>query len=400
MAKIWAIARTTYRQRIWSGSFMILTFGLPILMIVAGAIPILREIRGELGTIGIVDQSRQLQPVTTISIGDEQVQLKYFNEPEGANQAWQRGEVVGYAVLPPDYLSNPLIEYYSEKEPSARQASVIAAAVRQGLVPDQPTAYYQRLDNPTAMEYTNISGRDRLSEGLELILKVATPIALGLMFALSVLTGTSQIGQAVVEEKDQRSMEMIITSVSPEQLISGKLLGMTLLTLTQVAIWVGSAIIALGLAFGGQFASGEVSIPWQAMLWAILLGVPGYFLFAILSSATGVIAGDKQQAQQLAGMLGFVGLFPLWFMAPIIQSPSGPLAIFLTLFPLTSPVVGLFRLGISEVPLWQLVTSVIVLAVSVGLGVLLVARVFRASMLMYGQRLRPKQIWQALKQGG
>jgi ABC-2 type transport system permease protein len=369
-------------------------------MIVAGAIPILQEIGGEVGTIGLVDYSGELAPVQEVMVNEEEVDIEYFQRQEDARQAWQSGEIVGFALVPQDYLANPEIKYLSDQEPGAMQESVIAEIVRRGLVPNQTDAFYKRLDNPAAMEYTNITGRDQLSEGLELILKVAAPVALGLMFALAVLTGTSQIGQAVVEEKDQRSMEMVITSVSPEQLISGKLAGMTMLTLTQVGIWIGSAFLALALAFGQQFASGAVSIPWRAFLWAALLGIPGYFLFAILSAMTGVIAGDKQQAQQLAGMLGFVGLFPLWFMAPIVQSPSGPVAVGLTIFPLTSPVVGMFRLGISEVPAWQLLAGFLAMLLSISLGIWLVARIFRASMLMYGQRLRPGQIWQSLKQAG
>jgi len=87
-----------------------------------------------------------------------------------------------------------------------------------------------------------------------------------------------------VREKDQRSMEMIITSLSPRELVTGKVLGMTLLSLTQVAVWALGAGAAIGLAMLGVLEPQALSIPWRALLWGALLGVPGYFLYAVIAA--------------------------------------------------------------------------------------------------------------------
>ena len=147
-------------------------------------------------------------------------------------------------------------------------------------------------------------------------------------------------------------------------------------------------------AAGGQ----TLSIPWEAVIWATLLGVPGYFLYTVLASGLGIIAGDRQQARQLSGLLGFVGLSPLYFMGILINDLDSPLALGLTWFPLTAPTVALFRMALSQVPTWQLAVSLAILIASLVVSVWFVARIFRAAMLIYGQSLRPKQIWQVLRQ--
>jgi ABC-2 type transport system permease protein len=112
----------------------------------------------------------------------------------------------------------------------------------------------------------------------------------------------------------------------------------------------------------------------------------------------GIIAGDTRQAQQLSGFLGFIGLIPLWFAGVLIQSPNSPLAVGLTLFPLTGPIFALLRMSFVEIPLWQLGLSLVFLLVSLVLGIWLVSRVFRIAMLMYGQSFNLKQVASSLKE--
>ena len=192
-------------------------------------------------------------------------------------------------------------------------------------------------------------------------------------------------------------MEMVITSLAARELVIGKVLGITLLTVTQVAIWATGAGIAIALTLTAV-GSAPLSIPWRAMSWALLLGVPGYFLFAVLAAGLGIIAGDRQQARQLSGLLGFLGLMPLYLLGVLINDMDGPLALGLTWFPLTAPMVALFRVALSQAPTWQLIISLVILIASVVGSVWFVTRIFRAAMLVYGQSLRPRQIWRALRQ--
>jgi ABC-2 type transport system permease protein len=398
MRKIWLIATTTYRRRIRSGTFLFLTFGLPVLMVIAGAIPFIRAWGGDLPAVGYVDQTGRLAPVTQVPIEDATLTLSAYADTGAAQTAFQRGEIAGYLVIPDDYFQGQPAAFYAEEEPGGKLEEALTAFMRRAMLPDEPAWTLDRLADPSEVTYVARDSGEEIAEGPAVAVRFATPLVLALVFAIAVLTGASQMGSAIVREKDQRSMEMIITSLAPRELVAGKVLGMTLLSLTQVGIWAVGGGIAIGLALSSAVDVQTLSIPWEAPMWALLLGVPGYFLYAVLASGLGVIAGDSQQAQQLAGILGLLGLAPLWFMGLLINALNGPLAVGLTMFPLIAPMIGLSRMALVEVPTWQLITSLAILVASLIGSILLVARIFRAAMLMYGQALQPRQLLQALRE--
>lgn len=398
MRRAWLVAKTAYRQGVRSGTFLLLTFGIPVLMVIAGSIPILMERGGRLPRVGYVDETGRLAPVDAVAVGDETLDLMGYRDVAAAAEALADGAVGGYLVIPEGYFEGARPTFHGDRSPNVRLQSGLTTFMREALLPGASSWQLARLESPSVVTFVSTGTGDRVAEGPALIVRIGAPAFLALIFLLTVVTTTGQIGSAVVQEKEQRAMEMVITSLSPRELVTGKVLGMTLLSLTQVAIWVLGAGAGLGLALFGTLRLEELSIPWRSILWAGLLGIPGYFLYAVLASGLGIIAGDKQQARQLAGILGFLGVTPVYFMGLLIDNLGGALGVGLTLFPLTAPMIALFRMTLSDVPTWQLAGSFAVLMVSLGASVWFVARIFRAAMLMYGQALRPRQIVRALRQ--
>lgn len=398
MNKTWLVAKTTYQRRIRSGTFLILTFGLPLLMVIAGAIPFLRNAGDSLPPIGYVDRTGQLAPVEQVALEGRTLRVTAYPDADAARAALEQGQIEGYLIVPEKYWIGDVPAFYAREEPNWMLQEGLAAFMRRAMRPQADADQLARLADPTNLTYVSLATGDRVSEGVGLVVRFGAPAALALVFALTVFTGASQMGASVVREKDQRAIEMVITSLSPVELVSGKILGMTLLSLTQVGIWALGAGIAAGLALSGRADVQTLAVPWDALLWAVLLGMPGYLLYATLASGLGIIAGDGQQARQLAGLLGFLGMSPLYVMGMLVKAIDGPLAVGLTLFPLTAPMIALFRMALTDVPLWQLATSLGILIGSLIGSVWSVARIFRAAMLMYGQSLNPRQILRALRE--
>jgi ABC-2 type transport system permease protein len=398
MKKTWLVAKETYVRRVRSGNFLILTFGVPLLMILAGSIPFILGGGEELSSVGLVDQTGDLVPPSQIAADDSTIQVQTFASTDLAHVAYERGEIDSFMVVPSGYLEGEPVVYYGDDSPSATTEAVMTDLLRRSLLPDQPSWLLERLEDPSERVYVALDTGESLAEGPALILRVATPAVLGILFALAVLLGSSQMGAAVVREKEQRSIEMIVTSLRIRELVAGKVLGVSLLTLTQFAIWGVGAAIGIGLALANLVDLQGLTIPWYAIAWALLLGVPGYLLYGALAAGLGIIAGGNQQARQLAGLLGFVAFVPFWFAGMMIEAPNSPLAIAASLFPLTSPMCLLLRMALVEVPLWQLGTAVALILVSLAATVWFVARIFRAGMLVYGKSLRPQQVLRALRQ--
>ncbi|MFO7918566.1 MAG: ABC transporter permease [Anaerolineae bacterium] len=398
MRKAWLVAKATYRRRVRSTLFLLFTFGIPCLMVIVGTVVILAQTGGALPQIGYVDQTGRLAAVESVTVEDETLRPTLYTDIGAARQAFRDGDIVGYLVVPEDYFEGGEPLFYGERNPNARLQSAMTTLMRQGMLPDAPAWILNRLEDPSNITYVARETGERVAQGPGLIIRVATPAFLAMVFIFSVFTSANQMGSAVVREKEQRAMEMVITSISPRQLVTGKVLGMTLLSLTQVGVWLLGAVIGIGLVLFGTFQMQDLSIPWSALLWGALLGIPGYFLYATLGTGLGVIAGDKQQARQLAGMLGFLGMGPLYFMGLIINNLGGPLGVGLTLFPLTAPTITLFRMTLSQLPTWQLGASLSIILLSLAASVWFVARIFRAAMLIYGQALQPREILRALRQ--
>jgi ABC-2 type transport system permease protein len=173
---------------------------------------------------------------------------------------------------------------------------------------------------------------------------------------------------------------------------------MTLLSITQIGIWLLGGAIALLLFSRNSFALSDISVPWNAISWSLVIGVPAYFLYATVAAGVGIIAGDSQQARQLSGYLGMGIFVPFWLSMLLVNQPNGAVAVGLTLFPLSAPVTAMVRMALTEIPVWQLWAAAAGVLLSLAGSLAFVSRMFRASMLMYGQSIRPKAIWRAMQE--
>jgi ABC-2 type transport system permease protein len=204
---------------------------------------------------------------------------------------------------------------------------------------------------------------------------------------LSITFSSSYLLQGLGEEKENRLIEVLLSSVSTRQLLTGKVLGLGAAGLIQVLVWLVSSVLLLRLASStlGGFIS-TVQVPANFIVLGIVYFILGYLLFAVLSTGVGAVAPNAREGQQLAAIYTLLAVSPLWFSSLLILFPDSPIWVGLTIFPITAPVVVMIRIGLTDIPLWQLGASVAVLVVCT-VGILqLSARIFRIFLLMYGKR--------------
>ncbi|MBX3011896.1 MAG: ABC transporter permease [Caldilineaceae bacterium] len=398
MRKIWLVAWSTYLRRVRSGAFLGLTFGLPLIMLLAGSIPFWLATRTPpAGTLGIVDQTGTLGDLATLPMPEPDLTLALYPDIETATTAVEQTAIQGFLVIPTGYATGEAVRFYGAASLNERWQAALAHLLRQALYPSASEALLARLAEPTVITYVDAAHGVVVAQGPAFLIRTFFSSALALVFALIVFTGISQLGAAIVREKEQRALEMVLTSLSIQELVAGKVFGMSLLSLTQLGVWGLGALLAVALAAAGDLSVPLISIPWSVIGWAFLFCLPGYFLYATISAGLGILAGDSQQAQQLAGMLGFFTVAPFWLLGVVAGSPNGLLAAALTFFPLTAPMFSLIRMSLTVVPVWQLFASLMLLLLTLLLSLWAVARIFRTAMLLYGQRLRPRTLWQALR---
>jgi ABC-2 type transport system permease protein len=394
MRNFWIVAKHEYLKIVRQKSFLWTTLGIPVLMIAVMGVGILLAI-GQRGDtpVGYVDHTGVLtDPIQPpLDEGEEIVPMRAFESTEAARAALMDEEIQAYYVLPETYMQSGAVELiYLEDPPSESAQSDFRKFLRANLLQDQPQTVRERLIDGPMLTIKAIEGSQELD--MQNPISFMLPFATAFFFAFAVMTSAGYMLQAVTDEKENRTIEILITSLRAETLIGGKALGLMSVGLTQIAIWIGAALLILAVAAPlTPFIQG-VSLPWSLMGVIALFFLPAYTLAAGLMTAIGSIVPDLRQGQQFSGILNLLFMLPFFFITVMMTEPNHPLIIALSLFPTTSFITITLRWGMATIPFWQLAISWMILVVSATLSVWGAARLFRLGMLRYGQRLKLNQI--------
>jgi len=203
----------------------------------------------------------------------------------------------------------------------------------------------------------------------------------------ALLTWGIGISRGIVEEKGSRVIEVLLSSIRPKELLFGKIVGLGLAGLTQMAIWgaVGAVISLYGATATAQ-VWGSISISPAAFVYFIVYFLLGFLLYASVFTVIGSMCSTEQDAQQLQGIVTMPMIIPILVLMFIVQSPNSLLSVILSLIPFFAPMVMLARIILLEPPVWQIVLSIALLLVSIYASIAFSARVFRVGILMYGKR--------------
>jgi len=213
------------------------------------------------------------------------------------------------------------------------------------------------------------------------------PYVFATLFVISIFITSGYLLQSVTEEKENRVIEILLSSIPPLPLMAGKIIGLGAAGLTQVLIWLASAFIGLPLI--GERVPGLVDLDLApgALLLAIVYFVLGYLAYGAIFSAIGALAPGTREAQQYSGFFGFFAVIPLVMTGAFLADPGGPIVTALVLIPMTAPAAAPQLLILGSDPSWPLIAVSLVLLVGfVILATIGSARIFRATLLLYGTR--------------
>jgi ABC-2 type transport system permease protein len=237
------------------------------------------------------------------------------------------------------------------------------------------------------------------SPGEPNVANIIVPGVFALLLGLALMFGATSLITGLGEEKESRLIQVLFSSVSIRQLLIGKVLALGLAGLLQVLVWLISTPLLLGLAsssFGGFMS--RIQVPVNFLVLGMVYFVLGYLLFAVLSIGIGAISSSAREGTNLSLFYTLGSFVPLWLSSLNMFFPNSFIWVVLTIFPVTGPIMTMFRLGTSGVPLWQILTSVGVLALSIVVGLFLSIKIFRVHMLMAGKRPSIAQLAQSLKE--
>ena len=222
---------------------------------------------------------------------------------------------------------------------------------------------------------------------------------MGLAFLLfmSLITTSGFLLQGLGQEKENRIMEVLLSSVTPAQLMIGKILGLGAAGLTQIVIWSTAALVFIRV-LPSILPNFDIALPGiPQTLLALAFFVLGYMLLGTLQAGLGAVTTTTQESQQLSILVNIPLIIPIYAWYYIAENPASWITKLLTFFPFTAPIVVFQRLGPQAIEAWEVAASLAILTLTVLFAMFVASRVFRAFLLSYGKRPSMKQIWAAIR---
>lgn len=434
MNKTWIIAQREFFTRVKKKTFLLTTILLPVFIFGFYALMIYFSVKATDGyKVAIVDNANIFGG--TLPSQNGEVVFQFVKEDTTSlNRKTEARQIDGYLIIPSDYnlLGNHSLEFRSNKTVGLMTRENIQRKInkvleeKRFLLQNIPKDKLDSLRSETDINYRGLDGNAETQSKAGLSYAVGF-ISGFLIYIVLFIYGT-MVMRGVMEEKVSRIAEVIVSSVKPFQLMMGKITGIGAVGLLQFIIWVllvAGLQVLLPLIFPGMaeqmqtqplqpgmqgvqmannnHAMAEVMKNISQINWPLILGsfifyfLGGYLLYSSLFAAVGsAVNEDPQDAQSLILPITMPIVFGIVIMMKAVNDPNSSLAVFGSLFPLTSPIVMMARIahGIPEgVPVWQLLTSGILLIVGFIGTTWVAAKIYRTGILLYGKKITWKEMW-------
>jgi ABC-2 type transport system permease protein len=427
MRNTWIILKREYLERVRSRTFLVLTLLAPAIMTALMILP------AKLATMG--QKAQHFVIVASTQQFGETVRQQLLVDPMGSEEAEAEGseaqrkpedqyvididtntgeaeraslrekvsnrEIDGFLWLTDDAIAAHKVDWDTREIAGSREKSWIGDSVYRILQQRElakaglSSAQSEAVLNPVKVESVRIErGREAKGSGsgrfLEIVVMVMLIYVAVLLYGISVM-------RSVLEEKTSRIIEVLLSSASSTELMTGKLLGVGAVGLTQIVVWtVMAGVIALpSLAAQPNFS--ELQISPLVMISFVLYFLFGYLLYSTMYATIGAITTTEQEGQQLQFLIVMPLVLSVFMLMPVIRTPDSAVVLWLSMVPFFAPIVMYARIVVQTPPIWQIALSLVLMVATIAGLVVLCARIYRIGVLIYGKRPTLPEIMKWLK---
>lgn len=449
MNKFLAVVKHEYRKIVLKWTFLVGTLLFPVIAAGFMIVPaIIFSIKGEPTRIAIIDKTGKIAPRLKANLSEEKMRDKAekalpdvmkeltasqeekmkrdmarfqnsfvftdYSADEKPTEQIERelsgriadGELDAYLIIPEDYSNASAdFQYFSRKSGdfvlNETLQNALNDAVRSQRLADANISE-DKLKSLGVDVNWKVSKVDETGEKSDDDMSFFAGLAVAFMIYLNLAIYGQMIMSTVVEEKETRVAEILFSSAKPFELMMGKLVGVGLAGLTQFAIWVISAAVAVGVAIPYLMASGQdFAIPTISVLdivYFLIYFLLGFFLYASIFALIGSMVTTVQEGGQFAFLPIMLMLAGFYFSFAVIRDPNSSMSIWASILPFVAPMTMPIRILSEMPPLWQIAASIAVNVATIAGLIWLASRVYRVGMLMYGKRATIPEVWKWIRQ--
>ena len=439
-AKVRSIAGFEFLCTVKRKGYLITTFGMPVFLMLYGllvSVPAYFTAKKEAETkvYGVVDESGVLAmdrevTVSPLSEVPEEVRsmlrstgqadalqqplamwansvYRPFAGEDEARAALQAGKIKGYFHLPPDFLEKGEVSAYygegpgiSSSDSRSHLRSLIQDKLLEGKVPDELAV---RVRKPVAAWHqwtVKQDGEIQQRNVIAVVAKILVPVLFTVLLLISIMSSAGYLIQGTAIEKENKVVEVLLSSANPDEILTGKLLGLGGAGLLQVGVWF--SMIGFGaVVFAGALAGMGVEIPWVAIGAGVFYFIAGYLFTGSLMLASGSLGSNQRESQQWGMVWAFLSASPMIFMMILINDPHHILAKVMTWIPFTMPLTVMMRMTLDPAGIawWEIAGSFAVMVAGIYLAIQFGARLFRVGLLLTGARPKLREILRQARLG-
>ena len=410
MRKVFIVARQEYLTNVRRVGFIVMTLLVPLMGAVGlfvaaffggqAASFFASTFVPEEGNIGIVDEMGAFTPL----LPKYEEQFTLYGDQEQGRAAVRDKVIASLLVIPDDYMDTGKVTIITREggfsaavlEDSETMQAFFVDHLLQDEVDPQVRA---RVADPIEPVLVSLEAKAEPEGGpLAIVLNMMVPYFLGILLIMTIFVTSGYLLQGVAREKTSRVMEIILSSVTAQELLAGKVLGLGALGLTQIVIWLGSSVALSGGTLGLLGIALPLLVRPQLLVLGVVYYILGFLVYAVLMGGVGALGTTQQESQQLAGIFSFLAAIPLMIGGFMFTNPNMIIVRVLSWFPLTAPTMMLLRMPMTEVPLVDVVGSLVMLIVAIPVILWVGSKIFRMGLLMYGKRPGLRQVFHALRQ--
>ena len=417
MNKTLTIAQWELRRGLKSKAFIVSIF-MPFVVLLISIIPSVLAFSGDIEAkdVGIIDQGNGIYTEVAEHLNEQfqsdsgkaiytfqEYQTTSENHDTLINTLVQDNIASIVIVIQPDFMNNAGINIYHNNDVGLEEISKLKGAMRQYSMEKRIVALGLTkedmdyvLERPEVTVYEIGDSGDAVKSNL--IVRYGVPGVFLWLLVMGIVMSSSMLISGVIEERSNRILEIMMSSIKPNQLMMGKILGIGMLGVIQITIYL--VIILIFSLYGGamlniDLSPGDVFTP--SILWYFLYFIMGYFMYAALYVSLGSLFDNEREAQQSVGYLSLFAVLPIMLIQPIMMNPGTPLTGILSFIPLTTPFMMILKIGMLSAPLWEILLMMLYLIAWIAVISWAGSKIFRTTLLMYGKRATLKEIFQWIR---
>lgn len=396
MKKIIEVSKYEFFHHVGKARFWLMLFGVPFAFLTIFALSVLFSFLSfDKSPVGYIDRANLISQPQSLpenqNIFDSTIPLLAYQDEATVRADVENGTLQGYFIIPAGFQSTYSLDYFANKQPGSEVTSEINNFMHENLMQQTQIEHLERIEAGSNITLLSLDG-SQTSDGSGWH-RLFVPILIGVLYFILVMSSSGYLLQSLVEEKQNRTMEIMITSMSPKQLMIGKVIGNLGVGFTQIFVWLILTGVALFFFKDRLTFLGDLSLSGDYLAISILSMLLSFIMVAGLFAIIGASMSSMEEGNSISGLVVLPMMMPFYFINTFFSNPNSLIPRILSYIPFSAPLSLSLRMAFTTVPAWEIALIFAILISSIVMVFWISGKAFKRGLLEFDKRLKLRDIF-------